>query len=194
MFFASDQVLDIMTLSIESPDLPATLAQIDQIWEKLVRQVPINRYFVGDRYDQLYESERRRSQIFSYFSVFAIFVACLGLLGLASFSAKQRTLEIGIRKVLGARSSHILSLVGFQFMKSVLLANVIAWPVVYLVMADWLSAYEHRVDINPMIFIISGLLAVLLAWVTVSWQVLKLRTPIPSMHSTMNKATCRLDR
>jgi putative ABC transport system permease protein len=184
VFFASDQVLDVMTLSIDSDDLPGTLSQIDDVWQELVPQVPITRYFVADRYDQLYSSEKRRSEVFTAFSVFAVFVACLGLFGLASFSAEQRTLEIGIRKVLGASTSNILSLIGLQFIKSVLWANVIAWPIVYLLMADWLEGYEHRIDISPLIFISSGLFAVLLAWLTVSWQVLKVAraNPVHALH------------
>jgi len=184
VFFASSSVLDIMTLNIDSADIPATLAEVDRVWQKLVPQVPIKRYFVGDRYDALYDSEERRSQVFSAFAILAIFLACLGLFGLAAYSAEQKTLEIGIRKVLGARIRDILSLIGAQFLISVIWANVIAWPVAYFVMRDWLNAYEYRVDINPLIFIICGLLAIVLAWATVGWQVLKVarRNPIHALH------------
>jgi putative ABC transport system permease protein len=171
VFFASSSVLDIMTLKINPTNVPETLADVDRVWNKIVPQVPINRYFVGDRYDALYGPEERRSQIFTAFSIFAIFVACLGLFGLASFAAEQRTLEIGMRKVLGAKVRDIQLLIGAQFIKSVLIANLIAWPVVYFVMRDWLDNYEYRIDINPLVFITCGLIAIALAWATVGWQV-----------------------
>jgi putative ABC transport system permease protein len=178
-FFTTDVVLDIMTLKIESNDLPATLAEIDRVWQDVVPQVPIQRYFVDDKYAALYDPEERRSQVFAAFTVFAVLVACLGLFGLSAYSAEQRTLEIGIRKVLGARISDILALIGAQFMKSVLWANVIAWPMVYLVMRDWLDAYEFRIDIDPLIFIACGLLTLVLAWLTIGWQVLKVARANP---------------
>jgi putative ABC transport system permease protein len=171
VFFASSSVLDIMTLKINPTNFPETLAEVDRVWSKIVPQVPINRYFVGDKYDALYGPEERRSQIFTAFSIFAIFVACLGLFGLASFAAEQRTLEIGMRKVLGAKVRDIQLLIGAQFIKSVLIANLIAWPVVYFVMRDWLNNYEYRIDINPLVFITCGLIAIALAWATVGWQV-----------------------
>jgi putative ABC transport system permease protein len=162
-----------MTLKVRSADLAATLAEVDRVWNEVVPEVPINRYFVGDKYDALYDSEERRSQVFTAFSIFAVLVACLGLFGLASFSAEQRTLEIGMRKVMGARIGDILLLVGAQFMKSVVVANVIAWPIVYYVMRNWLNNYEYRIDISPLVFVTSGLLAVALAWLTVGWRVYK---------------------
>jgi putative ABC transport system permease protein len=173
VFFASSNVLDVMTLKVRSADLAATLAEVDRVWNEVVPEVPINRYFVGDKYDALYDSEERRSQVFTAFSIFAVLVACLGLFGLASFSAEQRTLEIGMRKVMGARIGDILLLVGAQFMKSVVVANVIAWPIVYYVMRNWLNNYEYRIDISPLVFVTSGLLAVALAWLTVGWRVYK---------------------
>jgi len=179
VFFASSSVLDIMTLKINSTNIPETLAEVDRVWNKIVPQVPINRYFVGDKYDALYDSEERRSQVFTAFSIFAIFVACLGLFGLASFSAEQRTLEIGMRKVLGAKVRDIQLLIGLQFVKSVLIANVIAWPIVYILMRDWLNRYEYRIDINPLVFIICGLVAITLAWATVGWRVYRVARVSP---------------
>jgi putative ABC transport system permease protein len=179
VFFSSSSTLDIMTLRISSGDLSATLAEVDRVWRKLVPQVPINRYFVGDKYNALYDPEERRSQVFTAFSLFAIFVACLGLFGLASFAAEQRTLEIGMRKVLGAKVRDIQLLIGAQFIKSVLFANLIAWPVVYFLMREWLNNYEYRVDINPLVFIACGLVAIGLAWVTVGWRVYRVARVSP---------------
>jgi putative ABC transport system permease protein len=179
VFFNSSVVLDIMTLKVNSDNLASTLADIDRVWKKVVPQVPINRYFVGDKYDALYNSEERRSQVFTAFSIFAIFVACLGLFGLASFAAEQRTLEIGMRKVLGAKVRDIQLLVGAQFVKLVLIANVIAWPVAYVLMSEWLNNYEFRIDINPLVFVICGFGAIALAWATVGWRVYRVARVSP---------------
>jgi putative ABC transport system permease protein len=173
VFFASDQVLDIMTLSLDSHDLSTTLARVDETWNNLVPQVPINRYFVDEHYKALYDVEQRRSEVFAAFSAFAILVACLGLFGLAAYSAEQRKFEIGIRKVLGARVRDIVTLTSADFMKSVFWANLIAWPVVYYLMQNWLESYEFRIDINPILFLTCGLLAAVLAWMTVGWQAFK---------------------
>jgi putative ABC transport system permease protein len=179
VFFASSSILDVMTLKIESNDVSATLADIDRAWQKIVPEVPINRYFVDDKFSALYHAEERRGQVFSAFAVFAIFVACLGLFGLAAYSVEQKTLEIGIRKVHGARIADILALIGAQLLKSVLWANVIAWPVVYFIMRGWLDSYAFRIDITPWVFITSGLLAALLALACVAWQVLKVARSSP---------------
>jgi putative ABC transport system permease protein len=173
VFFASSQVLDVMTLRLDSEDLPATLAQIDKTWDRLVPQVPINRYFVDEQYAALYHAEQRRSEVFAAFSVFAILVACLGLFGLAAYSAEQKKFEIGIRKVLGARVSDIVTLTAADFLKSVLWANLIAWPVAWYLMRNWLDAYEFRIEIDPLLFVYCGLLALVLAWLTVGWQAFK---------------------
>jgi len=179
VFFASDSVLDVMTLKMESTDPLATLQEIDRVWQKLVPQVPINRYFASDRFSALYDAEERRGLIFSAFSVFAIFVASLGLFGLAAYSVQQRTLEIGIRKVLGAGVPDILTLIGAQLLRSVLWANLIAWPAVYFIMRDWLNGYEFRIEINPVTFVLCGMSAMVLAWLCVSWQVLKVARSNP---------------
>jgi len=173
VFFASSQVLDVMTLSLNSDNVPATLAQIDNAWNKLVPQVPIRRYFLDQQYEALYDAEQRRGEVFAAFSIFAILVACLGLFGLAAYSTEQRKFEIGIRKVLGARISNIVILTTADFTKSVLWANLLAWPVVYYLMRSWLDAYAFRVDINPLIFVGCGFLALFLAWMTVGWQAFK---------------------
>ncbi len=179
VFFASGSLLDVMTLKIKSNDMLATLADIDRVWQEIVPEVPIKRYFLDDKFSALYDAEERRGQVFSAFAVFAIFVACLGLFGLAAYSVEQKILEIGVRKVLGAGVPDILTLIGAQLLKSVLWANVIAWPVIYFIMRDWLNAYEFRIDITPLVFVACGLGAAGLAWLSVAWQVLKVARAKP---------------
>jgi putative ABC transport system permease protein len=112
-------------------------------------------------------------QMFGYFSLFAIFIASLGLFGLASFTAEQRTKEIGIRKVMGATLSSILFLLSKEFTKWVLVANIIAWPVAFLTMRGWLNNFAYRITIGWMEFVVAGVLTILIALLTVSYQSIK---------------------
>jgi putative ABC transport system permease protein len=121
----------------------------------------------------LYRAEERLGKIFSAFSFLAIFIACLGLFGLASFTAEQRTKEIGIRKVLGASVSNIIFLLSKEFTRWVIVANLIAWPVAYLAMRRWLESFAYRVGITPWAFLLSAFMALVIAFLTVSFQAVK---------------------
>jgi len=111
--------------------------------------------------------------IFSYFTFFAILIGSLGLFGLSSFTAEQRTKEIGIRKALGASISEIILLLSKEFTKWVLIANIIAWPVIYFVMNQWLQNFAYRINIGLGTFVLSGLLALIIALLTVGYQAVK---------------------
>ncbi len=139
---------------------------------------------MDENFDALYHSEERLSQIITFFSFVAIFIACLGLFGLASYTAEQRTKEIGIRKVLGAPVSRIILLLSADFTKWVLVANVIAWPVAYFAISKWLENFAYRTNLNISIFILSGALALVTALLTVSYQTLKaaLANPVDSLR------------
>jgi putative ABC transport system permease protein len=112
-------------------------------------------------------------RLFQYFTILAIFISCLGLFGLASFMAEQRTKEIGIRKVLGASVSGITVLLSKEFTKWVIVGNIIAWPVAYLAMKRWLEGFSYRIEINILTFILSGILALTIALLTVSYQAIR---------------------
>ena len=107
---------------------------------------------------------------FAFFAGFAIFVSCLGLYGLACFEAEQRTKEIGIRKVMGARIKDIVAMMVWQFSKPVLLANVIAWPIAWYFMSDWLTSFEYRIELadHVYLFVVASVVALLIAWLTVA--------------------------
>jgi putative ABC transport system permease protein len=122
--------------------------------------------------------------LFSYFSGLAIFIACLGLLGLASFSAEQRTKEIGIRKVLGASVASVLALISKDFLKLVMVANLIAWPLAWYAMNRWLQNFAYRVDMSWWVFALAGGLALAIALVTVSTQAIRaaLANPVNSLR------------
>jgi len=115
----------------------------------------------------------RTQKLVLFSAVFAIFIACLGLFGLASFSAEERTKEIGVRKVLGDSVPGIVSRLALDFTKWVLIANLIAWPVAWLVMRKWLDNFAYKVNISPVLFILAGVAALLIAILTVSYQTVK---------------------
>ena len=127
----------------------------------------------------MYKSEQRLGKIFPYFAFLAIFISCLGLFALASFMAEQRTKEIGVRKILGASVVSIILLLSKEFSKWVPLANLFAWPVAYYVMKKWLDNFAYRSNLGIEIFFLSGLLALGIALLTVSYQSIKAATANP---------------
>ncbi|MFC2164696.1 ABC transporter permease [Acidobacteriota bacterium] len=155
---------------ISGQNTPSTIEHIKTIWNKFAIDYPFEYHFLDEDYEQIYWNEQRMGRLFQYFTVLAIFISCLGLFGLASFMAEQRTKEIGIRKVLGASVSGITVLLSKEFTKWVIIGNVIAWPVAYLAMKSWLQGFAYCVDINLLVFIFSGLLALCIAVITVSYQ------------------------
>jgi len=144
-----------------------TLKAIEGIWRRMEPAFPFRFSFLDAAFDQYYRTEMRLGRIFIGLTVIAVVVACLGLLGLASFAAEQRTKEIGVRKVLGASTAGITALLSRQFMKWVVLANVVAWPAAYWAMTKWLQAFAYRISLGPWIFLASGLAALALAFLTI---------------------------
>ena len=146
------------------------LAFIESKWKEFDPLYPLEYIFIDDQYDSLYRSEERLGRLFLYFTLLAIFVGCLGLFGLSSYSAEQKSKEIGIRKVLGASVLGIILLMLKEFMKWILLAVFIAWPLGYLVMNSWLENFAYRIDPSWDIFLLSSLLALLIAFATIIFQ------------------------
>ncbi len=169
-----------VTLSIDISNLKETLAYVDSQWKTMYPGNPFENFFLDADFDQQYRSDEQVGRIFGIFTVLGLFIACLGLLGLASFTAETRTKEIGIRKVLGASITGIVIMLSKQFTKWVLLANVIAWPVAYYIMSRWLKNFAYRADINILIFIISGLLVLAIALLTVSFQSIRAAASNPT--------------
>ncbi len=158
---------------IRSEKTTSVLSSIEKTWRSMSAGLPYEFTFLDQRIDNLYQNDNRAGKIVTLFSVLAIFVSCLGLFGLAAFVTEQRTKEIGIRKILGARLSTILWLLTGQFVKWVVVANLIAWPVGYWVMGRWLQGFAARTSLTAGLFIVSGLAAVAVAVLTVSSQVLR---------------------
>jgi putative ABC transport system permease protein len=147
---------------------PATVrGAVEQKWKQLASEVPFDAKFSEDIVGDLYKAEDSRAKIFGAFSLLAVLIGCLGLFGLASFTAERRTKEIGIRKVLGARTRDIVRLLVWQFSKPVLIANLIAWPVAWWVMRDWLNGFDQRITLGPTPFVAAAIVALGIAIGTV---------------------------
>jgi ABC-type antimicrobial peptide transport system permease subunit len=161
------------------------LASLEKVCKSLNPKFPFTYKFSDEEYQKLYKSEQVVNQLSNYFSFLAIFISCLGLLGLAIFTAEQRTKEFGIRKVLGASPVILFSLLSKEFLLLVFIAMIIACPIAWMVMNKWLQDYEYRVDVTWSMFVIAGLLAILIALVTVSFQAIKaaIATPVKSLRT-----------
>ncbi|MDO1447357.1 ABC transporter permease [Rhodocytophaga aerolata] len=177
--------IQFMWVRIQGKDMPATIGFIERTWKKFDAEFPLQYSFMDEDIQNLYVAEQRFLQVFITFATLAIFIACLGIFGLASYTATQRTKEIGIRKVLGASVPSIVLLLSKDFTRLVLLSFIIAAPIAWYMMHQWLQNFAYRIDIGPSVFIISGLLALLIAWLTVSYQSVKtaLMNPIKSLRN-----------
>jgi len=173
-----------MLIKIDSRNIESSLNHLESVWNKILPEFPFEYNFLDDQFDDIYKTEQRSGQIFSYFVILAIFISCLGLFGLASFTVEQRTKEMGIHKVLGASVLDVLYLLAKDFARWILLANLIAWPVAWYAMNTWLENFIYRTDIDILIFIVSGVLALLIAMITISSQAIKaaISNPIDSLN------------
>lgn len=171
-------------LRIKGDHVDQTLAEIRKTWDGYNTGYPLEYQFIDESFDAMYQSEAKLSTLLILFTGLTIFVACLGLLGLAIFAAERRTREIGIRKVLGATVERIAALLAREFLKPVLLAILLASPVAWLLLRRWLDTFAYRVDINPLIFLLAGGLAVLIALLTVSFHSLRvaLSNPVEALR------------
>ena len=173
-----------LSVRIRTGDVRGTMAHIRKAWDEVMAGTPFEFSFLDTIYDAQYRNEERTGRVFTIFTFFALFVACLGLLGLASFAAEQRTKEIGIRKVLGASVPGIILLMSRDFTRWVLLANIIAWPIAYFIMLRWLQSFAYRSEIGYLVFILAGLMAMVIALLTVSFQAIRaaVANPVDSLR------------
>ena len=162
-----------IAIRLHPGNVAEAIAAVEGIWEKFAPNQPFSYTFLDQDYARLYHREQQMSHIFQIFSGLAILIACLGLFGLVAFTTQQRTKEIGIRKILGASVSGIVCLLSKDFLKLVLIANLIAWPIAYYAMNQWLQSFAYRIDLGIGTFILSGLIALPIALLTVSYQAIK---------------------
>lgn len=185
--FAGDlatQRPNIFMAKVSTQNLASTLAQIENTWDDFVQQRPVEVSFVDQEFGLLYEAEARSGRLFSAFSMLAILIACLGAFGLAAFLASQRRKEIGVRKVLGATTASIVGLLSKEFLKLILIANLIAWPVAFLLMQKWLESFAYAIGINLLVFVLATLASIIIALSTVSFHSIRaaLMNPAETLH------------
>lgn len=176
--------LDNICIRIQSDNIPETIAFIKRTQKDVVPNETFEYEFLDTRLASRYRAEQRMEKILSFSTVFAIFISCLGLLGLASFTAEQRTKEIGIRKILGSSVTGIILLLSKEFIRWILLGNLIAWPLAYFAVKNWLQNFAARTDIQWEIFLVSGGLALIISLFTVCYQSVKaaLANPVDSLR------------
>ncbi len=174
-----------LMLKTKTSDVAGLLASVQEKWAKTGVDEPLDYAFMDDYFQKTYAAEQRTGLIMGIFAGLTIFVACLGLFGLATFTAERRTKEIGVRKVMGASVASITGLLAKDFLKLVAVAIVIASPLAYYFMQKWLSDFAYRIDIQWWMFAISGVMAVLIAFLTVGSQAVKaaLANPVKSLRS-----------
>ena len=173
MVYNSPENTGVLMIRIRNEDPKKTIAYVEKAWNRINPAFPFNYNFLDKEYEELYTSETRLAEIFKYFAFLAIFISCLGLLGLASFMAEQRTKEIGIRKTFGASIPSIVKLMSKEFARLVIIANIIAIPIAWYFLKEWLTNYSYTTRLSADIFIIAFLISILIAWITISYQAIK---------------------
>lgn len=176
---------NIMMVKLSGRNTPQAIAFLEQNWKQFAPHRPFEYNFLDDIYTKMYNSEIRLSKVLNLFAGIAVLLACLGLLGLSAYSTKQRTKEIGIRKVMGATVWNIVSILSKDFLRLSLIAILIAYPIAWWSMHQWLQDFSYRVSINWWIFLLAGLLAIAITLLTVSYQSVRaaLRNPVKSLRT-----------
>lgn len=174
-----------ISIKLAGNNVQGSLAAVEKTWKKFLPEVPYDFNFLDEKFAQLYESEQRQKTIFTSFAGIAIFIACLGLFGLSAFTISQRIKEIGIRKVLGAEVSSIVTLLSKDFLKLVGVAALIAFPVAWWAMHKWLNDFAYRIAIPWWLFLLAALAAGVIAFLTISFQAIKAATanPVKSLRT-----------
>ena len=178
-------VFGYISIRTQPENISQTMQNIEKTWKRLDPTGAFEYFFLDQSFDSQYRAEESLSTLFTYFTFFAIFIACLGLFGLAAYSVEQRTKEIGIRKVLGSSFPGIISLLSRDFIRWVLLANIIAWPLAYYAMNSWLQDFAYRTVLNYQPFVLAAAAALLTALLTISYQSVKaaLSNPADSLRT-----------
>ena len=164
---------ELMLIKISGGDLKTTLQSLEEDWRSVVGNLPFEVTFLEDNIQRMYEKEAKLSSLITVFSALAVLLACLGLYGLVAFSVNNKLKEVGIRKVLGASLNNLLLLLSKQFILLIVLANVVAWPLTWLAADEWLTGFAYRVNIGMGAFVLSAVMLLLIAILTISHQTIK---------------------
>ena len=173
-----------MSVKVLPENMTETIAALQQKWNRIVPDHPFQYSFLDEHFEQLYRSDKQVTEIVGIIAALAIFIACLGLFGLSTIITKQRTKEISIRKVLGASVPSLCLMLSKHFVLLTGIANLIAWPLAYVILSRWLENFAYRVEINWWIFAIAGTAVLVISLITVSWQAIKaaLANPVKSLR------------
>ncbi|HTM93385.1 MAG TPA: ABC transporter permease [Flavisolibacter sp.] len=184
-FFADPRAQETLLVKLLANNIDKTLAQIQSKWKEFPSERALDYTFLDETFARLYSAESRFQKVFISLVILGILIACLGLLGLATFAAQQRVKEIGIRKVLGASIVSIVQLLSKDFLKLVLIAFVIALPVGWYAANRWLQDFAYRIDVKWWVFLLAGLIAVMIAFVTISFQTIKaaIANPVKNLRT-----------
>ena len=168
-----------VSVKISGKDIPSALSHLEKTWNSFDPEIPLEYTFLNDHYARLYLAEQRQGTVFSIFACIAIAIACLGLFGLSAFTISQRVKEIGIRKVLGAENATIVALLSKDFLKLILVAALIAFPLAWYAMHTWLEEFAYRIDMPLWAFFVAATSAALIAFLTIGYQAIKAATANP---------------
>ena len=180
-----DEVLQNTAVRIVGDHFPQTLAAIDNTWKNFVKERPLQYEFLDKTIEAQYQAEAISQKLFTFFSTLAILIACIGLLGLAAYATQQRVQEIGVRKVLGASSGRIVTMLSKDFLKLVTISSIIAFPVAWYAMHKWLEDFTYRIQIGWWIFLIAAAIAIFIALFTISFQAIRaaIANPVKSLRT-----------
>jgi putative ABC transport system permease protein len=179
IFYLNQKDVSYISARLSVNDINDTIGHIEELYKKFSISYPIDYFFLDDDFRNQYKSEQDLKTIFTYFTIFSFVISCLGLLGITAFMADMQRKEIGIRKVLGASSLNILYKLNTELIKWTATASIIAWPIAYFTMHRWLQNFAYRTRLNIWIFLLSGLTALVIALLAVSYQSIKAATANP---------------
>ena len=173
IFLQRNNNYNALSVNMKAGEMKQGLEHLEKVWKSFLPSRPFEYQFVSDRYRNLYAMEQKQSQLFTVFAGLAILIASLGLFGLATFNTLQRIKEIGIRKVMGASVANILTLLSKEIIILVLLANLIAWPIAWFFMNQWLDTFAYHIEMDGLLYILAACMAIVVAILTVSTQTIK---------------------
>lgn len=185
MYYQKDWGYSQLSVKINGNKASDAVAYIKSVWDKNFPDKPFEYQFLDDHFNDVYKADNQVSKIVGILAGLAIMISCLGLFGLASYSAEQRVKEIGVRKVLGASVQNIVLLLSGHFVKLVLIANLLAWPLAWYAMNKWLEGFAYRIDIRLGVFVLTAILSICIALITISFQSIKaaIANPVKSLRS-----------
>jgi putative ABC transport system permease protein len=171
--FHGQKLFNRVSVLISESEMKAAITHMEKVWNQFVVQRPFDYSFLDSRYSYLYQNERSQNELFIIFAMLAIIIACMGLFGLATFNTLQRRKEVSIRKVLGAPIASIVQLLSKEILILILVANIVAWPIAWYFMTEWLNAFAYHIEMTMVTYLIAGALALVITLITIGGQTLK---------------------